>query len=105
LSPASKRFVKDGRISLDNNLCEQQLRDIALGRKNYLFAGSHDAAQRAANLYSLTRTCLQYGISPLEYFTDVLSKLGVGWPQDRLDELLPPRWRLPESPSPDALGP
>jgi len=65
---ALMRFVNDGRVSPDNNLCEQQLRDIALGRKNYLFAGSHDAARRAANLYSLTRTCAQYGIPPLPYF-------------------------------------
>jgi transposase len=96
---ALTRFVQDGRVSLDNNLCEQQLRDIALGRKNYLFAGSHDAARRAANLYSLTRTCAQYGIPPLPYFTDVLGKLAAGWAKGRLDELLPPRWRLPEVPA------
>lgn len=93
---ALTRFVTDGRVSLDNNLCEQQLRDIALGRKNYLFAGSHDAAQRAANLYSLMRTCAQYGVPPLPYLTDVLDKLAAGWTMDRLDELLPPRWHRPE---------
>jgi transposase len=98
---ALTRFVKDGRVSLDNNLCEQQLRDIALGRKNDLFAGSHAAARRAANLYSLTRTCIQYGIPPLPYFTDVLGKLARGWAVDRLEELLPHRWRVP----PTALGP
>jgi len=102
---ALTRFVKDGRVSLDNNLCEQQLRDIALGRKNYLFAGSHDAARRAANLYSLTRTCTQYGVPPLAYFTEVLAKLAAGWAQDRLDELLPHRWRLPDVPARDAPGP
>ena len=102
---ALTRFVKDGRVSLDNNLCEQQLRDVALGRKNYLFAGSHDAARRTANLYSLTRTCAQYGIPPLPYFTDVLGKLAAGWAQDRLDELLPHRWRLPDVPAADAPGP
>jgi transposase len=102
---ALTRFVKDGRVSLDNNLCEQQLRDIALGRKNYLFAGSHDAARRAANLYSLTRTCAQYRISPLAYFTDVLGKLAGGWAWDRLDDLLPHRWHLPEVPVQNALGP
>jgi transposase len=102
---ALTRFVKDGRVSLDNNLCEQQLRDIALGRKNYLFAGSHAAARRAANLYSLTRTCIQYGIPPLPYFTDVLGKLASGWAADRLDELLPHRWPLPEVPARDTPGP
>lgn len=89
---ALSRFLEDGRIDLDNNLTEQQLRDIALGRKNYLFAGSHEAARRAANLYSLTRTCAQYGVPPLPYFTEVLQKLGSGWSVTRLEELLPHRW-------------
>jgi len=97
---ALTRFIADGRVSLDNNLCEQQLRDIALGRKNYLFAGSHAAARRAATLYSLTRTCAQYGVPPLPYFTDVLTKLAGGWPAARVEELLPHRWRAP-----DAAGP
>lgn len=90
---ALTRFLEDGRISPDNNLCEQQLRDIACGRKNYLFAGSHDAAGRAAGFYSLTRTCIQYKVPPLAYFTDVLAKLAAGWPTERLDELLPHCWR------------
>jgi hypothetical protein len=51
-----------------------------------------EAARRAAVLYSLTRTCAQYGVPPLEYFTDVLVKLTKGWEQKRLDELLPHRW-------------
>jgi transposase len=102
---ALTRFVTDGRVSLDNNVCEQQLRDIALGRKNYLFAGSHEAAKRAADLYSLTRTCAQYGVPPLPYFTDVLAKLASGWAADRLDELLPHRWRLSDVSAQNALGP
>jgi transposase len=102
---ALTRFVTDGRVSLDNNLCEQQLRDIALGRKNFLFAGSHEAAQRAADLYSLLRTCAQYGVPPLPYFTDVLPKLARGWDPDRLDELLPHRWRPTETSAPDSLPP
>jgi transposase len=101
---ALTRFVEDGRVSLDNNLCEQQLRDIALGRKNYLFAGSHDAARRAAALYSLTRTCAQYGVPPLPYFTEVLAKLAIGWDADRLEELLPHRWRQ-DAATQNALGP
>ena len=90
---ALSQFVEDGRLSLDNNLCEQQLRDIALGRKNYLFAGSHDAARRAAALYSLMRSCSQHGVPPLPYLTDVLRKLADGWKQSRLEELLPHRWK------------
>jgi len=59
---ALTRFLEDGRIAPDNNLREQQLRDIALGRKNFLFAGSHDAAQNAALLYSRTRTRARHGV-------------------------------------------
>lgn len=90
---ALTRFVDDGRLSPDNNLCESQLRDIALGRKNYLFSGSHDAARRAAALYSLVRTCAQYGVPPLPYLTDVLSKLPTASTDAELDALLPDRWR------------
>lgn len=102
---ALTRFLEDGRLKPDNNIVEQQLRDIALGRRNYLFAGSHDAARRAANIYSLMRTCAQYGIPPLPYFTDVLRKLGAGWDADRLDELLPHSWRAPDAPVVSAPGP
>jgi transposase len=97
------RFVADGRLSLDNNLCEQQLRDIALGRKNFLFAGSHAAARRAAALYSLMRTCAQHGVAPLPYLTDVLRKLARGWDRGRLEELLPDRWHLLHSAGPTRL--
>jgi hypothetical protein len=93
------RFVRDGRLRLDNNLVEQQIRDIALGRKNYLFAGSHDAARRSASLYSLMRTCAQYRVPPLPYLTDVIGKLASGWPVGKLDDLLPHAWRSP------AIGP
>jgi transposase len=99
---ALTRFVRDGRVSLDNNLTERQLRDIALGRKNYLFAGSHDAARRMANLYSLMRTCAQHDVPPLPYLTDVLGKLAAGWTMDRLDELLPHRWESCDATMPDA---
>jgi len=89
---ALTRFVEDGRLSLDNNLCERQIRDLALGRRNYLFAGSHDAARRSARLYSLMRTCAQHGVAPLPYLTDVIEKLAAGWPEQRMAELLPDRW-------------
>jgi hypothetical protein len=90
---ALTRFTEDGRLRLDNNLCERQLRDIALGRKNFLFAGSHDAARRTATLYSLMRTCVLHDVPPLPYLTDVLHKLAAGWKHARLDELLPDRWQ------------
>jgi transposase len=90
---ALTRFVTDGRLAPDNNLCEQQLRAIALGRKNFLFSGSHAAAARAATLYSLMRTCAQYEVAPLAYLTDILRKLASGDYADRLDELLPMSWQ------------
>lgn len=90
---ALTRFVDDGRLSLDNSLCEQQMRAIALGRKNYLFCGSHRAASRAAILYSLTRTCALYKVPPLPYLTDTLRKIAAGWPQNKVEELLPHRWQ------------
>ena len=95
---ALTRFIDDGRLSLDNNLCERQLRDIALGRNAYLFAGSHDAARRAATIYSLMRSCAQYGVGPLPYLTHVLRELAAGCGHDRLDELLPDRWQPSRAP-------
>lgn len=59
---------------------------------NYLFSGSHDAARRAAALYSLVRTCAQHGVPPLPYLTDILTKLAAGWSVTRLDDLLPHQW-------------
>lgn len=96
---ALNRFLDDGRLGLDNNFCERQLRDIALGRKNYLFAGSHGAAHRSAVLYSLMRTAALHGHAPLPYLTDVLTKLAEGCDSDRLVELLPDRWRPPPATS------
>jgi transposase len=90
---ALTRFVTDGRLSPDNNLTESQLRSIALGRKNYLFAGSHEAARRAAVLYTIMRTCALHGVPPLAYLTDILPKLASAWPQSRIDELLPGDWK------------
>jgi len=107
---ALTRFVEDGRLSPDNNLCEAQLRDIALGRRNYLFSGSHDAARRAAALYSLVRTCAQHGVPPLPYLTDVLTKLPTARTASALEALLPNRWpsstatlAIPESPTEHAI--
>lgn len=89
---ALTRFVEDGRLDIDNNLCERQIRALALGRKNFLFAGSHEAARRIAIGYSLTRSCAMHGVPPQPYLTDILTKLAGNWPQSRLDELLPDKW-------------
>ena len=85
------RYTEDGRIEIDNNLVENAIRPIALGRKNYLFAGSHAAAQRAAVIYSLLATCKIHEINPQEWLTDVLSRIATH-PMKQIDELLPHRW-------------
>ena len=89
---ALQRFLQDGRLPIHNNQVEQQLRDVALGRKNFLVAGSHQATERAAILYSLLRTCAVRGVPPAKYLADVLRRLADGWPADRMDELTPDRW-------------
>ncbi len=68
-------IFEDGRIQLDNNRIENAIRPLAIGRKNYLFAGSHKAAQNAAMLYSFFGTCKMNNINPREWLTDTLEKL------------------------------
>lgn len=87
------RFMEDARLPLHNNASELRLREIAVGRKNYLFAGSDAGAERAACVYTLVATCVLAGVEPWAYLADVLEKLASGWPQRRLEELLPPMWK------------
>jgi transposase len=88
------RFLEDGRVGLDNNLCELQIRSLAVGRKNYLHAGSDVGAERAAALYTVLRTCALNGVDVYTYVKDVLDKLAAGWPQRRIEELLPDAWAV-----------
>ena len=87
------RYVDNGEVEIDNNGVENALRPLALGRKNYLFAGSHDAAQRAAVFYSLFGTCLLHEFDPQAWLTDVLKKIPE-YSAKRVHELLPHRWKL-----------
>ena len=88
---ALQRFVDDGRLAIDNNRAENQLRVVALGRKNWLFAGSFEGARRAALLYSLVQSCTLAGVSPFEYLRDVL--LRVATHRHRLiAQLTPQMW-------------
>jgi transposase len=68
-------FTTDGRLEIDNNKIENEIRPIALGRKNYLFAGSHESAQRIAMIYSLLASCKANGVNPTEWLTHVLEEL------------------------------
>ncbi|MEZ5417263.1 MAG: IS66 family transposase [Vicinamibacterales bacterium] len=88
---ALQRYVDDGRLAIDNNRAENQLRGIAVGRKNWLFAGSFDGATRAALLYSLVQSCTLVGVSPFPYLKDVLLRVATH-PHQRLDQLTPRGW-------------
>lgn len=70
---ALQKFLMDGRIEIDNNIAENAMRPIALGRKNYLFAGSDNGGQTAANIYTITETCKINNINPQKYLAKVLS--------------------------------
>ncbi len=85
-------YLEDGRLEIDNNLIENSIRPVALGRKNYLFAGSHAGAQRAAMVYSLLGSCKLQGINAHEYLQDVLQRLPEH-PINQLKELLPSFWK------------
>lgn len=88
LWPGLMRYTTDGRLNIDNNLIENSIRPVALGRKNYLFAGSHEAAQRAAMVYSFMACCKLKGINPQQWLKDTLAKLP-DCPNNHLHELLP----------------
>ena len=83
------RYVEDGRLSIDNNLAERQLRGIAVTRKNFLFLGSDSGGQRAAIIYTIAETAKLNGLDPEAYIAAVLDRLARGHPISRLDKLLP----------------
>ena len=86
-------FLSDGAQRIDNNHTERSLRPIAVGRKNWLFAGSDHGARRLAILYTVVGSCELAGIrDPWEYVRDILQSLSRSWPHSRLDELLPLAW-------------
>lgn len=72
------RYLDDGRLAIDNNRVENQMRAVAVGRKNWLFAGSAEGGQRAATIYSLIGTCGLLGVEPWAYLKDVLQRLALG---------------------------
>jgi transposase len=90
------RYTLDGRYRIDNNLAENGVRPLALGRKNYLFCGNHQAAERTAIIYTLMGSCKINNVNPQEWLTDVLSRIQDHNSQ-KLDELLPNKWKLNRS--------
>jgi hypothetical protein len=90
------RYHLDGRYRIDNNPVENDIRPLALGRKNYLFCGNHDAAENAAIMYSLLGCCKTSDIDPREWLTDILTRIPEYNKNYSLDlaELLPHKWKL-----------
>jgi hypothetical protein len=87
-----EQFLDDGRIEVDNNIVERAIRPICLSRKNALFASGDDGGARWAAIASLVETCKLNGVDPQRYFTDLLTRLVNGWPNSRIDELMPWCW-------------
>jgi transposase len=90
--PAFTRFLDDGRICLSNNAAERALRGVAVGRRNWTFAGSDSGARRAAAVYTLIETCKLNDVDPQAWLAHVLSTLP-DHPARRIDELLPWNWK------------
>jgi len=82
------RYTEDGRYEIDNNPVENSIRPITLGRKNYLFAGSHEGARRAAMMYSFLGTCKINNVEPFSWLKDVLTRIP-DYSIQKLEELLP----------------
>lgn len=93
LLPRLSRYVNGGRVNIDNNLIENVIRLLALGRKSYLLCGNNASAYRAAIVYSLIGTCKSAGVDPREWMEDVLRKIPY-YERDKKDmtELLPRNW-------------
>ena len=85
--PSFKRYAGSGHLPIDNNPVENIIRPIAIGKNNWLFAGSERAGQRAAAIQSLLGTAKLNGLDPTVWLTETLDKLPT-WPNSRIDELL-----------------
>ena len=86
------RCFTRGDFEIDNGECERQIRQIAIGRRNFLFSGSVDAADRLCAAYTLVIGAKRKKLDPFMYIRDLLDKLERGWPVDRISELTPSRW-------------
>ena len=90
--PSFTRFLDDGRICLSNNAAERALRCVAVGRRNWTFAGSDEGGRRAAAVYSLIETCKLNDVDPRAWLADVLAKLP-DYPAHRIAEMMPWAWK------------
>jgi transposase len=85
-------YTKQGHLQIDNNLVENKIRPFAIGRKNYLFMGSHDSAQNTAMIYSFFQSCRLNNINPEEWLEDVLMRINCT-KHSQLNTLLPNNWK------------
>ena len=90
--PRLEVFLRDGRVEIDNNWCENGMRPIALGRKNWLHIGSPEARKKIAAIASIFETCKRNVINVREYLLDVLPRIA-DWPNHCLGELTPLNWK------------
>jgi transposase len=88
------RYASSGYLAIDNNVAEQHMKTIAIGRKNWLFTGSENGGKTMAILLSVVSSCQRHGHDPFAYLRDVLTRLP-NHPDGRLEELLPNRWTPP----------
>lgn len=86
-----RRFLENGRLRMENNGAERAIRPIAAARRSWLFFGSDDHADAAANIFSLVASCKLHGLDPEAYFTEVMRVMPY-WPRDRYLELAPKFW-------------
>jgi transposase len=86
---ALSRFATDARLEADNNIAENAIRCIALGRRNWLFAGNNTGGERAAAMYSILQTAKLNDTNPEAYLADMLTRIAAGHPINRIDQLMP----------------
>jgi hypothetical protein len=89
-------YVTQGFLNIDNNASERALKRVALGRKNWLFAGHDAAAENHARLWSLIASCERHGVDPQRYLTSALAKIGQT-PAEALGQFLPDMWKREDS--------
>jgi transposase len=92
-----ENYLLDGRLEIDNNGVENKIRPLALGRKNYLFSGSHEAAERAGRMYALLAMCKMAEVNPKEWLEDVLARIQ-DYPINKIADFLPHNWKTKSQP-------
>ena len=92
-------YAEHGFLNIDNNAAERAMKRVAIGRRNWLFAGNDKAGETAAILYSLIASAERHGVDPQRYLTSVLAKLPFT-PQGEIDQFLPDVWKKAEAAEP-----